>query len=74
MAKGESRSFIGDTYLANDKPVLLVPSNSDKPRASDIERLRQDGVKIVNADRSRGNFIENIAEQVVAFAENQKGY
>jgi phosphopantothenoylcysteine synthetase/decarboxylase len=67
MAEGGARSFLGCTYLATKKPVVLVPStdNDKQPNAADIERIRQDGVNILNIPRQLHPASKERAEAIV---------
>lgn len=49
MLQGCARNFVGCLYLATKKPVVVVPSADPdfKPSDTDLERLKRDGVNIL---------------------------
>lgn len=54
MVQGGGASFLGCIYLATKKPVILVPSVDPQqtPALSDLERLKADGVAIVQPPKA----------------------
>lgn len=71
MAIGAATDLVSDTYLATNKPVLVVASQEEPARA-DMHRIAQDGVTVLTIDRSRGQSAANVAEQVNALLELQR--
>ena len=68
MAQGGAQSFAGCLYLASKVPVILVPSADPKEdiAVADVERLKHDGVSVLQVPKQLPLASKARAEAVVA--------